>query len=194
MEPTPRPEWASPIAVGRHVEEFRSALPEAPTKAVLAPLVEDQNLLAFLGRHPLGRMEISESLTDSKWHGLYHPLTRTLVVNGFRFPTSYGAEFGSPDLTSVSAAGRNRIEAIQRSLYHELGHHLLDILGPGAVHEVQMLRRTGRTYPVSQRARAGPLEYFAETYAAYRFEATLADRDPEGYHMIEALLRIAWQI
>jgi len=159
-----------------------------------APLIDDHYLLAFLERHPLGRMEISGSLPDPKWHGLYHPVTRTLVVNGFRLPASYGQEFGSPDLTSVSAAGPNQIEATARSLYHELGHHLLDILGPAAIHEVQTLRRAGRTCPVSQRARAGPLEYFAETYAAYRFEATLADRDPDGYHMIEALLRVAWQI
>jgi hypothetical protein len=39
----------------------------------------------------------------------------------------------------------------------------------------------------------GPVEYFCETFAAYRFENGLADRDPNGYDTIEAILRLVFQ-
>jgi hypothetical protein len=48
--------------------------------------------------------------------------------------------------------------------------------------------------PISVRARdAGPREYFSESLAAYRFEDSFADKDPEGYHMVEEILRLAWR-
>ncbi len=34
------------------------------------------------------------------------------------------------------------------------------------------------------------VEYFSESFAAYRFEDSFADKDPEGYHMAEAILRL----
>ena len=53
---------------------------------------------------------------------------------------------------------------------------------------------SGRTMPISVRARdAGPREYFSESLAAYRFEDSFADKDPEGYHMVEEILRLAWR-
>ena len=33
-------------------------------------------------------------------------------------------------------------------------------------------------------------EYFCESFTAYRFEDGLADKDPEGYDMVEAILRM----
>jgi hypothetical protein len=180
------------LTVGRHTREFLSALPEQPTKEVLQALAEDQ-MLAFLERHPLARLEFSGRLSDSRWHGSYRPSTGALVVNAFRGPETYGKDLCSPELVSVSAAGRNLTEAMQRSLYHELGHMIIDTAGPEALHQVQNLRRSGRAIPISQRARAGPREYFSESLAAYRFEDSFADRDPEGYDMIESILREAWR-
>lgn len=34
--------------------------------------------------------------------------------------------------------------------------------------------------------------YTNETFAAYRFEEGFADKDPEGYHMVEAILRMVF--
>jgi hypothetical protein len=42
-------------------------------------------------------------------------------------------------------------------------------------------------------ARRDGLEYFCETFAAYRFEDGLADKDPEGYDMVEGILRMVWK-
>lgn len=55
---------------------------------------------------------------------------------------------------------------MQRSLYHELGRKILDVVGPNALYQIEKLCRSGRAMPVSQRARAGPEEYFCESLAA----------------------------
>lgn len=112
------------------------------------------------------------------------------MVNPFRPPESYGKEFYPPVLKSVSEAGRTLSEAMQRTLYHELGHHILDAAGPEARTQVTRLFRSGPAFPISERAGMRAVEYFSESFAAYRFEDSFADKDPEGYHMAEAILRL----
>jgi hypothetical protein len=179
--------------MGRHAQEFLSALPENPTKEVLSELREDPKMLAFLEDHPLGRLEFSDRLPDPRWRGSYCPSTGELVVNAFRGPDTFGKRFYPEELVSVSTAGRDLTQAMKRSLYHELGHKILDTAGPDVLHQIEKLRRSGRAIPISQRARAGPQEYFSESLAAYRFEDSFADKDPEGYHMVEAILRVVWR-
>ena len=193
MEPASRPEWASPLEVGVHIRSFYSAMPEQATRVVLQVLGGDPELLGFLERRRLGRLELSGRLPRPSWMGCFDRQSRDLVVNAFRGPESFGKEFYPPELPSVSAADRNPVEAMQRSLYHELGHSVLDSAGPEVEWQVGRLLWSGRAMPVSIRARKEPLEYFCETFAAYRFEDGLADRDPEGYDMVEAILRVVWK-
>jgi hypothetical protein len=193
MEPVSRPEWASPIAVGVHARSFYSALPEQPTRDVLQALRSDPKLLGFLERRQLGRLEFSGRLPHASWMGSFDRQSRRLVVNAFRLPESYGQDSHPPELPSVSAAGRNLVEAMQRSLYHELAHSVFDVVGPEVERQVGKLLWSGRAMPVSIRARKEPVEYFCETFSAYRFEDGLADKDPEGYDMIETILRMVWK-
>jgi len=193
MEPAPRPEWASPIEIGVHARSFFSALPEQPTREVLQALHSDPELLAFLKRHAIGRLEFSGQVPKANWLGTYAADSRDLVVNSFRSAETYGREFYPPELPSVSAAGRNLVQAMQRSLYHEIGHHILERLPAQVLDQVAAQCRSRQASPVSIRARKNPLEYFSETFAAYRFEDSLADKDPAGYYMIEAILRLAWK-
>jgi hypothetical protein len=193
MEPVPRPEWASPIELGVHARSFYSALPEQPTRAVLQALHSDPAVLSFLERHQLGRLEFSGRMPEPSWRGWYDPGNQELVVNAFRSPDTYGKQFYFPELESVSFAGSNLVEALQRTLYHEIGHHLLTFAGPEEIRQIERLRRSGRAFPVSQRATEGVYEYFSETFSAYRFEDSLADKDPEGYDMIEQILRFLWK-
>ena len=192
MEPVPRPEWASPIQVGVHVRSFYSALPEEPTREVLQALRDDSRLLSFLERHPLGRLEFSARLPGPGWLGFYDPTTGDLTVNAFRAPDTFGLEFRPQGLESVSLAGGDLVQAMKRTLYHELGHHILKEAGPEEIRQIENLRRSGRAFPISKRARDGAWEYFAETYSAYRFEDSLADKDPDGYHMVEYMLGLLW--
>jgi hypothetical protein len=192
MESVPRPQWASPIEVGVHARSFYSALPERPTREVLRALRDDPKLLGFLERHELGRLEFSGHLPHSSWMGSFDRQSRDLVVNAFRASESYGKEFYFPGLPSISAVGRNLVEAMQRSLYHEIGHSILDVTGPETTRQVGRLLWGGRAMPVSILAKKDPEEYFCETFAAYRFEDGLADKDPQGYDMVEAILRMVW--
>jgi hypothetical protein len=185
----PRPEWAFPLKVGVHVESFYSALPEQLTREVLQALCDDTPLLAFLERHPLGTLEFSDRLPVSNWRGSFHPQTRDVVVNSFRGTETYGKEFYPAELWTISEAGRDLVEALQRTLYHELGHSVLDVAGPEIEHQITRLLRSRRAAPISILATGDPIEYFCETFAAYRFEDSLADKDPEGYDMVEAVLR-----
>lgn len=194
MKPASRPEWASPIEVGKHVRSFHSALSEQPTREVLHALHNDPKLLTLLERRELGKLEFSTRLPAPSWNGAYDRLTSDVTINAFRAPDTYGQEFFPPDVASVSAAGRNLVEAMQRSLYHEIGHHILEICGPAAERQVAQLLRSGKAFPVSRRAGKRGVEYFAETFCAYRFEDALADKDPEGYHMVEAILRLAGKL
>jgi hypothetical protein len=150
--------------------------------------------VSFLARHPLGRLEFSSGALEDGWRASYDLAVADLIVNTDRPANSYGYEFVPSDLPTVSAAGQIYLEALQRSFYHELGHHVLNILGPQAEAAIAALMRTRRAAPVSWRARREPSEYFSETFAAYRFEPSLADRDPEGYDVIEALLRQVWTL
>jgi hypothetical protein len=191
MDPVSKPEWASPLAVGTHLRSFYSSLPEEPTREVLRALGGDPRLVAFLAGNELGALEFSGRLPRPEWNGSYDPSTADITVNANRAPSSYGREFIPEELKSVSEAGRDLVEAMQRSLYHEIGHHVLEFaeaVQPGTVVEIRKLLRSGRAIPVSKRARELAMEYFVETFAAYRFEETLVYRDPEGYDMVEAIL------
>jgi len=189
-KPIHRPEWASPLTVGEEVREFLSALPEKPTKEVLSALATDPKVVAILGSRPLGRLELSGRVPNPAWNGFYRPVSGDLVVNPFRPPDSYGKEFHPAEIKSVSEAGRTLSEAIERSLYHELGHHILDLAGSEVRSQIARLFRGGRVLPVSERAKIRAAEYFSESFAAYRFEDCFADKDPEGYHIVEAILRL----
>lgn len=193
MEPVPRPEWSSPLETGKHIRSFCSSLSEQPTREVLVALAADSQLLDFLERHPLGGLEFSGRMPMPSWNGSYDPQSRDLVVNAFRSSASYGREFYPPSLKSVSSAGRSLIEAMQRTLYRELGHSILDSAGPETELQAGRLLRSGRAMPVSIRARKDAAEYFRETFSACRFEDGLADKDPEGYDMVEAILRMVWE-
>lgn len=190
MEPVTRPGWASPLVLGVHARSFYSALPEQPTKAVLQALRGDASMLRFLERHPLGRLEFSGRMPNRDWLGYYEPESGDLTINAFRGPDTYAQEFDPRQVASVSCAGASLVEAMQRSLYHELGHAILDVAGPDVHHQIRNLVGRGRTMPVSRRARRDAAEYFSETFTAYRFEDALADKDPEGYDMVEAVLRM----
>jgi hypothetical protein len=174
------------------VREFLSALPERPTRDVLQALGGDPKLVSFLERRELGRLEFSGRVPNPSRRGSYDPPSRDVVVNAFRGPETYGKEFDPPELPTVSETGRNPVEAMQRSLYHEIGRAILDAAGPELDQQVRRLFRGGRVAPVSLRAKMGPVEYFCETFAAYRFEDGLADKDPGGYDMIESILRLVF--
>jgi hypothetical protein len=152
----------------------------------------DEGRLGELRRPRTGRQSVGLNETYLPVPISYDPQSREVVVNSVRSAETYGKEFHLPELKSVSSAGSNLVEAMQRSLYHELGHSIIDAAGPETEMQVRRLLRGGRVMPVSLLAREEAVEYFCETFAAYRFEDGLADKDPEGYDMVEAILRMVF--
>jgi len=100
------------------------------TKQVLSALARDPKVVAVLGSHPLGRVELSGG-SRSGLERILRAASENLVVNPFRPPESYGKEFTLRSKVRVGS-GRTLSEAMQRTLYHELGHHILDAAGPEA--------------------------------------------------------------
>lgn len=143
--------------------------------------IQSAGLLDFLRREPLGDIEF-KSIPDS---GRYFWPSRRLQINTNRVPDSYGEAFDPDHHWSISALGGNRLDAMRRSLVHELGHHLLWIGG----HDVQSLASQAFSQNAGQRislyANMDWSEYFCETLAAYAFHrAALRKRDPIGYGTI----------
>ena len=154
---------------------------------------DDPKLVAILERNELGKLELSGRLPKPEWNGSYDPPTADITINAYRPQSSYGHEFIPGELKTISAAGSSLVEAMQRSLYHEIGHHVLEVAEAGkagTIVEVGKLLRSGRAMPLSTRAGRRAIEYFAETFSAYRFEDMLVYKDPEGYDMVEAILRM----
>jgi len=169
-------------------------LPEQPTKEVLSALASDPKMVAILSGPPLGRFELSGRVPDPTWKGSYWPASGDLVVNPFRPLESYGKEFHPPVLKSVSEAGRTLVEAIARSLYHELGHHVLYAAGPKLNGRLRISFEAGGRclFPFApERTHWSILRRASRRTGSNRFEDSFADRDPEGYHMVEAILRLA---
>jgi len=96
----------------------------------------------------MGRLESSGRLPAPTWLGSYDRLAADMTINAFRLPETYGKPFAA-GMTNVLEAGRDLSEAMQRSLYHELGHDVLGTAGPEAEHQVGRLLRSGRAFPSS---------------------------------------------
>jgi hypothetical protein len=188
MEPASRPDLSSPLVVGRHVDEVLTILSDADTAKVLSVLVSPK-LLKFLEAHPLGRLEFSGRVSEPEFNAEYDPNTRAIVVNTDRPRWTYGQTLRDEPAATVSSLGRDLTDAMSRSLFHELGHHIERSAGPLVFDALKAPGRQGVLYPLTQLARFSPFEYFSESLTAYQFENdALYHRDPTGYTVIENIL------
>ena len=191
MVPASRPDLASPLVAGRHVDEILTTLSDIDTARVLSVL-GSPNLLKFLEAHPLSRVEFSGRFSEPDLNAEYDPRARAIVVNSDRPRDTYGQTLQAGPAVTVSSLGRDLTDAMSRSLFHELGHHVEHCAGPFVIDAVVAAGRQKLLYPFSRRARLNPLEYFAESFAAYQFENdALYHKDPVGYTVIEGILRRA---
>ena len=188
MVPASRPDLASPLVVGRHVDELLTILSDSDTAKVLSPL-DNPKLLKFLETHPLGRVEFSGRVSEVEFIAEYDPLAKSIVVNTDRPRQSYGRTLPVEQAITISSLGQDLTEAMSRSLFHELGHHIEHSSGPFIIDAIRAAARRGALYPLTQLARFTAFEYFPESFAAYEFENdALYYKDPLGYTVIEDIL------
>lgn len=193
------------------VERFEQVRPEViATDGVLANLsareignvlraVAMAGTLDFLKRHPLRAIVFWPGLRDHesvRITGRYVFRStdqdyRTLYLDSARQPVTYGASFIPGKTYSVSLAGKNRVDAMRRTLVHELGHHVLEVC-PELRRLLLKAYKVQRRTPVTIYGERLPDEYFAECFAAYVFHRKALERhDPVGYKMVVEVRKVA---
>ncbi len=177
-----------------YATNLQSVLNDGDTKIVLE-IFERIAIQAWLERHPFQTISVESNLSDGgiEINGLYSYSERTTRISTQRDTNSFGQilEWGKTD--KVSDTANSLLQCIQFTLLHELGHHVHAELRFVDSWQFGSTLRAVRTNAVSQYAKMPnrPLEYFAETFAAwvlYPTELILFDR--LGYDMIHRALTV----
>lgn len=193
------PQQATPIKgrpperfiVGTHANHLSTpgTDPELAT-AILDGLAQDD--LKLLQKRPLESIRIAEEVKHdgTPVNGLYNLGTQRLSVASKRGSHTYGQTFVPGQSWSVSSTAPSSLEASRRTLVHELGHHAHGSLGADGDKVVRAAFLNAQT-PISKYAATNRYEYFAESFAAYRyFPEQLKRHDPNGYAMVVDVLRL----
>jgi hypothetical protein len=158
-------------------------------------IVEDIGAADWLKAHPLARLEFErEVLLDNiSVNGVYSFADQVIQIatGRERHLGEFGKEFVWEQVYSVSVTGQTPAESIQRTLVHELGHHVHNMMKIANLAEYEKTYRVNRLTGGTAYAKKSPREYFAETFALYIFHnANLSSKDVQGYGMIEKALFI----
>jgi hypothetical protein len=94
---------------------------------------------------------------------------------------------------ALSGVAKTAFEAVQKTLVHELGHHLHQKLSEVDFFRFQLTFKVIRSNAASvyAKTRFNPEEYFAETFVAWVFHRTdLIIFDELGYAMMQTALQV----
>ncbi|MDB5096506.1 MAG: hypothetical protein JWM80_927 [Cyanobacteria bacterium RYN_339] len=166
----------------------RKSLTAANRDAILASVPAE--VQAFLATRKIGLIEMSPNdLMMGSSNGRYRVKGHEIRLNSSRAPTTYGKPF-TRGIPSVSFGGTDSVEAISRTLLHEIGHHIYfsdeATFGPLAAAAL------AAGSPLTALAAINREEYFAEGVTAYYYHPTEFQRDdPRGYDMVVDVLRRA---
>jgi hypothetical protein len=164
----------------------------------LTGIFKDIGVDGWLERNPLSRLELSKEVLDDgvAVNGIYSFVNQTIRVATARDKREYGRTFEWQRVYSVSSTAQTPFEAIQRTLVHELGHHVHNLLR--RLNEPQFVetQRVNFLQAGTVYGKRNPLEYFAECFALYvYFPDPLERKDPSGYVMLEkALHRVGLEV
>jgi hypothetical protein len=180
------------IQIGIHVNAIQTVLTRSDTKRVLRA-INQAGADTYLRDHPLEHLLIVPTIEgeDHFTLGVYRrriDLSASIVLNANRSRSSYGQPRTLNALPStISSLAANKLEALQRSLLHELGHHLIATSIKTTALESLVLQARKAGGRVSQRAddRHNWQEYFCECFVAHTFEHDLLFmKDPAGFAMM----------
>jgi hypothetical protein len=160
----------------------------------IVQIFEEIGVTQWLEQNPLSQLHFTREVFsdfNTSVNGMYSFLTATLHVATQRDRATYGKTFEWGAVHSVSTTGVLQIDAVQRTLVHELGHHIHATLGKVDLESFNKTMRAvflrgGTTY-----SKRDNIEYFAESFALYVFYPTeLLVKDVDGYGMIEKALGV----
>lgn len=172
------------IKPGIHVGEVSGNIPKAKQHEVLEA-AHKAGMTDFLEKHPLGDVNFGagEKFGPTDMMGAYDPHTKRVSIKSQRAPGEYGQPLRLGHVSSISATGRDEIEAARISFIHELGHHM-HYMASDTLRE-QLRQWISQIKPVSERANANWKEQFVEAHAAFVFyPEALKVFDENGYKMV----------
>jgi SPP1 gp7 family putative phage head morphogenesis protein len=154
--------------------------------------INTAGLIEWMKANPLTELNLGTySKRNSNGQFTIWPATgKTRVdVRSTRKPETYGSTLEPGKTWSISACGPDKLDAMKRTLVHELGHHLW-YADPNKVAPIARAA-FAKGKPITEYAKSNAKEYFSETFAAYAFHrGTLRQFDPEGYDMIEEVKKV----
>jgi SPP1 gp7 family putative phage head morphogenesis protein len=189
------------IRVGKHVGQVPSVLSSADTQRVLRSI----NLVGaddWLAANPLEQIALDRGVPGAMRGTLAQyvrqPSGQAMIQLDVSRPReTFGQRYvpGGDLPETVSSLGADRVEAVRRSLIHELGHHVIALFVYGTEWESAMRAARQLGGRVSRRAMKNWQEQFCENLVAYHFERTmLLTLDPDGFAMIEQIRKeLGWK-
>jgi hypothetical protein len=146
----------------------------------------------WLEQNPFSSLEFSRVIMDEgeEVSGWYEFATLKVAVALSKNQSEYEQELIWGQMSKVSTAAATPEEAVQRTLVHELGHHIHRKLGDIDPMQFNIIFRGVGSNAVSNYAKTRGSEYFAESFSAYTFHRTeLFFHDQLGYDMMERVLK-----
>jgi hypothetical protein len=168
-------------------EHIESDLSETQLQGLLQ-IPEQMVLSDFLIQYPLRSLRFKNQIIfdDREVNGVYEFLTREASINLLRQTFEYGQLYQKQKFSSISVLALDTHLAIARTFVHELGHHVHCILREQDLSLFRTTMMTPRSDSLSQYGLTNPLEYSAESFAAYVFQRIeLLIDDPFGHGTIE---------
>jgi hypothetical protein len=178
--------------LGVHYKAVRSDLSHERTTEVLSAL-NRREILRVLENNPIESITIQRSGIKGRL-GEYAWQDKTIIVNSARKPgVHFGEDFRAGESGNMSAATRDRMESMRRSLLQETGHHMENSI-PGARAMIREAFANPAKRPIAEYAGSAADEYFAESFVAFMLEPeVLADYDPVGSTMVQQALNLVWK-
>lgn len=187
--PPPKP---ARLEEGLHIKQVDSKVSKKARDELLRS-VSDPAVLEFLERFPLQKLTLRKSVSSRgrQVNGWYDYVSGELAVTVDRQPKSFGATFTPGWSWSISTTAQTKEQAAKRTLVHELGHHV-HLTSPSTKTDeiVQKAYAKATKKPITEYSATNHKEYFAECFAAYYTDRqTLRTFDPNGFRMVEDVLR-----
>ncbi len=181
----PAPPHKELLRRGEHYQGLNSDLPPGDTDKVLHG-GDRAGLSAFLKRHPVPGFDLKKDVVVGKEIALGHrdPNTGVLSITTKWYPDEIGHEFKAGLIEGVHSAAKTPLEASERTLVHELGHHLHNVGGKKV--EALIQQAFAARNPITKYADINWKEYFSESHSAWVYHREdLRLHDPVGFKMVE---------
>lgn len=178
---------ASPFAQEVGAEDV-SAMRVSDVVSVLQTLPQEAQ--QHIASTPLAKIFMTRGRTESGSSGSYNRASRAIALNAVRSSRTYGRQFKPGESFSVSKSATTQKGAAKRTLVHEVAHHIHRTGGPKVASIVSKAWAKGRDKAITRYARVSKGEFFAESFAAYKYHrAALKESSPVAYSMVRKVLR-----